>query len=302
VARKWFRGILAVIAMVLALWAGAAIGQTASMSTTSPLISPMVYLPMVIGGGGTPTPETIALRGVGVIWQYMDPETVCDDLALLGVEQYQNWLPYPPTCPGIEPVCMWWGIGSHLLDTNPDCDTIFLWNEPQFTTQSNIEPQTGADTWDEIVQTANGRKITTPCADLSWLSTWANTYHSSHGEWPEFDYTCIHSYPYIMPRYPLSPVEQTINLVESARSWSLSHDGDGKIWLHEFGLWPAWCPGETCVEEYIAEIIPWLEEHGVPYNWFALSHVGEYMAPSYDTSLVLNGELTPFGEAYDITD
>jgi len=41
-----------------------------------------------------------------------------------------------------------------------------------------------------------------------------------------------------------------------------------------------------------------LEEQNIPAAWFALSHVGDYISPWHDTSLVEDGALTAIGQAY----
>jgi hypothetical protein len=302
-----------VLAVILGVWVLQFYTDPAMADSPISPVSPLrVWLPYVSGGDGPPprptvratptmtpmpTSTPVPLKGVGVIHQYQDQhEDLCADIALAGATQYHNWLPDPPTCPGIQPVCMWWGLSSTGLPVNPDCEVILLWNEPQIAAQSNIAPAVGAAEWANVEGAAADRQFSTPCADIPWLNQWANAFYASHLRWPEFDHVCIHSYPDLMPPKTVQDaVAQTMAEVEAARVWSLAHGGDGAVWLHEFGLWPAWGGDVT---EYIEGIVPWLEAQGVPYNWFALSHVGDYMAPSYDTSLVADGALTEYGEAY----
>jgi hypothetical protein len=295
--RRFVRAILPVLAIILSLWIGASIGRTAPLPTTSPLLSPLIYVPLVLNNSDGTAPD-IGYKGVGVIWQ---KPFECSDLEPFkgSIKHLQNWKPDPPSCPGVVPVCMWWGLGQIGAEVNPDCTVILLWNEPQIPAQSDIDPFEGATHWPDVEAAVGSREFSTPCADHTWLTIWANAFYASHNRWPDFDYVCVHSYPYILPGMTVQDaINQTISVVEDAQDWSLSHGGDGRVWLHEFGLWPAWCPGEDCVEEYISGIVPWLESEGVWYDWFALEHVDDYMAPPYDTSLVKDGQLTKYGTVY----
>lgn len=276
--------LLPIVCIVLVL-----LPSTPTWTFVSPLeVDYVYYLPYLVGG--RPSSE---FKGVGAVWQY--PYT-CEDIALTGATHFHDWTPWPLDCEGIKSVCMWWGLGSMELPTSPNCDVILLWNEPQYSTQSDVDPVIGASTWMTVEIEAGEREFTTPCADAYWRDVWANSFYAQHGRWPTFDYVCVHSYPYILPGMDVEDaINQTKQEVLGASAWSLNRGGDGSVWLHEFGLWPAWGGDVT---EYITEIVPWLEEQEVPYDWFALSHVGDFMAPIYDTSLVENGELTELGEAY----
>jgi len=247
-----------------------------------------VFIPLVSGTGNH--------RGVGAIHQY--PYT-CSELEMTGAAWFHDWLPYPKDCPGIKSVCMWWGLQSMDKPTNPNCDTILLWNEPQIAGQSNIPFAIGAERWPEVEEKALGRQITTPCADGPYRDAWAHAFYATNDRWPRFDYVCIHSYPHLIPpRTVQNAITQTKQEILAARAWSYAHGSTtGQVWLHEFALWPAWESEEATIA-YVKGIVPWLETQRIPYAWFGLRNVGDYMAPPYDTSLVEGGELTAIGEAY----
>lgn len=282
--------------MALSVVMGILIASPDQQPFESPL-PPRAYVPIVARDYVKPTPIPVGLKGVGIIHQ--EPFE-CADLEPLGdsITHLHNWKADPPDCPGVEPVCMWWCINNIGDPINPNCRVILQGNEPQISRQCNKTPAEYAVAWPNVEVSVGAHEFSTPCADFPWLNAWASAFYATNGRWPEFDYVCVHSYPYILPGMSVQDaIAQTITVVETAHTWSEDHGGDGRVWLHEFGLWPAWCPGEDCTTEYIEGVVPQLEALGVWYDWFALEHVGDYIAPPYDTSLV-DGALTPYGDAY----
>ena len=253
-----------------------------------------VYLPVVMHQRIAPSPR----KGVGCITQ-MDYS--CADVIASRVGWMHDWSMRPRDC-GIPVVCQAWGLGSELQDPDPRCEIVLLWNEPSVAGQANISPQVTADRWGpvEVRRTTWGKEISTPCDTTLWLTTWANAFKAANGRWPTFDWVCIHSYPAAYTAQ--QAIDATMAVVNGAKSWSLAHGGDGRVILHEFGVWPVW--GEGITQAYIEGVVPLLEESGIMYAWFALSDVGKYMtkdspyAPYYDTSLVKDGQLTQLGTLY----
>jgi hypothetical protein len=271
-----------------------------SSAHVSPLLPDTIYVPIVVKPLPTPTPLPSLVRGVGCITQV---DYACEDVVTSGAEWMHDWSMNPKDC-GVPVVCQAWGLGWENRTPDPRCSLVLLWNEPSIAAQADISAQTGAGRWLLVEQRRNewGVEISTPCDYEEWLTEWANEFRADHGRWPTFDRVCIHSYPAAF--IAADAAMDTMSAVNSARAWSLSHGGDGRVVLHEFGVWPAW--GEGVTEEYMRLVVPMLDDADVMYAWFALSGVGDYMtdgspyAPYYDTSLVdfETGELTSLGEAY----
>lgn len=287
------------VALLLFLLPSVALGLGKLTATTlvSPLLTRQAYMPAVMQVVPTPTP-TPSLRGVGCITQ---ADYSCEDVLLSDATWMHDWTMHPKEC-GIPVVCQAWGLGGEEETPDPRCEIVALWNEPSIAAQSHISQTLGAERWLRVEQRRDewGLEISTPCDEEAWLTGWAGEFYAVNDRWPTFDWVCIHSYPAALTAE--QAVANTIAAVESARVWSLAHDGDGRVLLHEFGVWPAW--GEGIPEDYMRQVVPLLEEAGVMYAWFGLSGVGDYItdgspyAPYYDTSLVSGGELTELGIAY----
>ncbi len=239
-----------------------------------------MYLPAVMSAG-----REISV-GVGAIHQY--PYS-CDDLAMAGVDWVQDWSMDPLACPGIKPVCQCWKPPCLDAPRTPECDLVLGPNECSIAGQCNMTAEELATWWPqfELYAVLEDVEISTPCDSLGYIQSWKHAYETMYGRSPRYDRVCIHSYPY-------GDVQQAIAQfkaeVELARAWV----GETPLIIHEVGYWPAWSSKED-VAVFIREIKPWLEE---PVAWFALSHVGEYISPWHDTSLVENGQLTILGEAW----
>jgi hypothetical protein len=292
---------ICVITMALFLFLLAIVSVESSIFV-SPLLPNTIYIPVAIKPIPTPTPmPPPPLQGVGCITQV---DYACEDVITSGVEWMHDWSMNPKDC-GIPVVCQAWGLGWENRTPDPRCSLVLLWNEPSIAAQADISAQTGAGRWLLVEQRRDewGTEISTPCDSEEWLTEWANEFKADRGRWPVFDRVCIHSYPGAFTAEDAAM--DTMSAVTIARDWSLSHGGDGRVVLHEFGVWPAW--GEGVTEEYIRLVVPMLQDSGAMYAWFGLSGVGDYMtdgspwyAPYYDTSLVDTdtGELTAFGIEY----
>ncbi len=233
--------------------------------------------------------------GVGAMTQF---EYTCADIALPGTDWVQNWSMFPPVCPGIEPVCQCWGLGCFTGGHQPACSLLLMWNEPSIPRQANITPAVGAQEYLPALGYAveHGLEISTPCDSISWLNLWAQEWKAAHGFWPPFDRVCGHVYP-AGPDVQ-SAIAEFKTTVREYVAWSRMHGGDGRVILHEYAYWPAWSSEEDAAL-FIREVKPWLEAQDIPAAWFALSHVGEYISPWHDTSLVEDGTLTQLGQAYN---
>ena len=290
------------LVLILLLSAALCLAEFTSSAFVSPLLTRQSYLPGVMRVVPTPTPTPTpmpSMRGVGGITQV---DYSCEDMITSGAGWLHDWTMHPKEC-GIPVVCQAWGLGSENETPDPRCEIVLLWNEPSIAAQAGISPQVGADRWLFVEQQRDewGVEISTPCDEATWHSVWANEFYAANGRWPVFDWVCIHSYPAAFTAEQAAA--STVAAVEGARVWSLAHGGDGRVVLHEFGVWPAW--GEGITEDYMRLVVPQLDEAGVMYAWFALSGVGDYItngspyAEYYDTSLVDEvGELTPLGQAY----
>jgi len=282
-----------------------------SAAHAQPFLSPQSYHPLyIVSERPTATPEptptaepyeppVVPMRGAGCIHQM---DYTCDELYTSGVETYHDWRPTPlHQCEGVDYLCQWWGINSHNAETGP-CEMVVWLNEPEIPAQSNKTPLQAFPIWPDARARADelGIGLATACAALPWLTEWADLHRAEYGDWPRFDAVCVHSYPCT---YWEVATNQTVAAVLAARQWGLDHGGDGRVVLHEFGMYPA-CGDSGAYAFAVSQDMAAL---GVAHYWWALTRVPQYVLgpyweyypwQAYHSDLVTDGQLTAIGQAY----
>ena len=282
-----------------------------SAAHAQPFLSPQSYHPLYIVSERetptteptpTPTPEpytppVVPMRGAGCISQV---GYSCEELETSGVETYHDWGAQLQQC-DLPYLGQWWGINSHLVDPGP-CEMVVWLNEPEIPAQSNKTPLQAFPIWPAARARADelGIELATACAELPWLDEWADLHQAEYGDWPRFDAVCVHSY--VCTSWEMA-TNQTVADVLAARQWSLDHGGNGRVILHEFGMYPI-CGDSGSYARAVSEEMSAL---GIPHYWWALTKVPQYVLgpyweyypwQSYESSLVTDGQLTAIGRAY----
>ena len=122
----------------------------------------MLYLPLV----------TIPWRelnvGVGVMTQF---DYTCEDIALSGADWVHNWSMFPPSCPGVKPVCQRWSPRGLDNERNPECDLVLGPNECSVPAQCNMSAEELATWWPEfeLYSILEDVEISTPCDSLWYI-------------------------------------------------------------------------------------------------------------------------------------
>jgi hypothetical protein len=218
------------------------------------------------------------------------------------ISWYYDWGVAPPAVSqgqlsGIEWVPMRWGsltsgdVAGIEAQIPAGSAYILGFNEPNFTTQSNLTPSQAAAIWPYIEQIAadKGLQIVSPA--VNWCGDCVTGVTSDPVDWLDkfiaacptcnFDYIAIHNY----------------NSYVSTLKWYIDkfRKYNKPIWLTEFASWddPVDYAG---VVRYMKEVIPYLEEDTIifRYSWFA-TRVGSN--PNLDLAGA-DGELTKLGKLY----
>jgi hypothetical protein len=220
------------------------------------------------------------------------------------ISWYYDWGVAPPAVSlgqlsGIEWVPMRWGtltsgdVAGIEAQIPAGCFYILGFNEPNFTTQSNLTPSQAAAVWPYIEQIAGDKSLKIVSPAVNWCGDCVAGVTSDPVDWLDkfiaacpacnFDYIAIHNY----------------NSYVSTLKWYIDkfRKYNKPIWITEFASWddPVDYAG---VVQYMKEAIPYLESDTIifRYSWFA-TRVGSN--PNLDLSGD-DGELTKLGQLYGI--
>ena len=309
--------VLLLLASLLIAWG---LGERQPAWGQSPIVSPVVYLPMVLNNwDGTPaptptmppTPTPVPLptfQGVGHDrkWEQNEADWLCPALDLSGVSWYYDWTPYPIQCPGIEAVPMIWDETQISVPAQGNSEWLAVFNEPEFQSQAGLAPQEAVAYYREVEQLYPDKKLIGPgVVHLWWLEDFWAAYVQAYGEPPRMDALAIHSYPQIVGDAPTSTlIQRSINDIQAAIDFAAAHDIP-EVWVTEFAVQPRGDPQKPIA--YVTAMIAWFQAQSTVTRraWFGLDLTGFWYLPDrpdysalYDTSLVLSGELTPLGEVY----
>jgi len=233
-----------------------------------------------------PTPEPSGASGLTDVtwfydWNYNGYSAQCNDLG------------------GAEYVPQIWGgnFDENTIKNNAwvrKANYILTFNEPDMTSQSNMQASTAAAVWSKVVNIAraNNLQIVAPCMATysdnlgrKWMRDWDNYCKAYYGSSCEFEYTCLHTYAY-PNNYDWAKNE--VNLMAS--------DWGKKVWLTEFAC-PTWenCPVSSQTQ-LVQGYVPWLESNSnvFRYSWF----LGRSGGPSALFNSGQQNGLTAVGKAY----
>jgi len=296
--------VILLLSAAIAWWLGQSGPAIAQSPLPSPLRSPlsMLYIPVVMGGDKAfpPAAAPVNLQGVGHDrkWVQGEADWLCPALTMSGVEWYHDWTPYPIQCAGVEAVPMIWDETQIHVSVQGNSEWLQVFNEPEFQSQANLTPHEAAAYYRYVESLHPDKKLIGPAVvHLWWSEDFHFYYEQQYGEQPRMDALAIHSYPQI-PGDALAStlIQRSINDVQAAIDFAAEH-GIPEVWVTEFAVQPRGDPQKPI--DYMTAMIAWFQAQPTVtrWAWFALD-LTDFWWGEYDTSLVLDGALTPFGEVY----
>lgn len=288
---------------------------------SSPLLTPFVYLPMVVNewdGTPVPTPTPTPLpkyQGVGHHrqWQVGENEWLCPALEMSGVSWYYDWTPYPIQCSGVEAVPMVWDETQISVTISGTSEYLQVFSEPDFESQADMTPAEGAYYYRQVEQLHPEMKLVSPAVWYTdWLDDFWDEYEDAYSEEPRMDAVALHLYPQLVSYYstPTGHINISASKVDAAVDFADEH-GIPEVWITEFCAQPIayGSLGYTGTIQYMDGMIGVFESEPkvTRWAWFGLDLTNFWYWPSnpelsalYNTSLVLLDHLlTRLGKEYE---
>jgi|HubBroStandDraft_2_1064218.scaffolds.fasta_scaffold06909_1 hypothetical protein len=216
-----------------------------------------------------------------------------------GIVWWYNWATKPPAgaTPSIPFVPMIWGAGSLNATIPAGSEYLLGFNEPNFSSQSDLTPTQAAADWPsvEAIAATQNLPIVSPavnfcggCSDPSITDpyTWLKDFFAACADC-KVDYIAVHWYNCDLPSLQ--------GYIEGNDSGLEGFVQFGKpIWLTEFSCDNTHSPAEQ--QAYMKAAVPYLESnpHVMKYAWFSAAGIPNALLADSDAG----GALTDLGQTY----
>lgn len=237
--------------------------------------------------------QAVSAQGAGAT--YGD----CERIKKSGLTWFYDWSREPPICG--ESVPMIWGKNDVGKPIGGDSEWLLGFNEPELVAQANITPTLGVELWRQVEQAYPDKKLVSPAASISWLTSWWNQYQIAYGEPPRVDAVAGHCYGAWTVDCAVSKCKLH---ADSLIVWAEARD-ISEVWITEFAFLPCWPEGDAGTLQFMEEMVVYYQAlpRVTRWAWFQNSYHGDEpwaFGPACNTSLVDidTGELTAFGTMY----
>lgn len=218
--------------------------------------------------------------------------------AATGISWWYNWATKPPASAGpVEFVPMIWGSGSLNATIPAGSQYLLGFNEPNFSSQSDLTPTQAAADWPsvEAIAATQGLPIVSPavnfcggCSDPAITDpyTWLKDFFTACANC-KVDYIAVHWYNCDLPSLQ--------GYIEGNDAGLEGFVQFGKpIWLTEFSCDNTHSPSEQ--KAYMQAAVPYLESnpHVMKYAWFSATGIPNALLADPDAG----GALTELGQTY----
>jgi hypothetical protein len=215
-----------------------------------------------------------------------------------GIAWWYNWATKPPAGAAAIPfVPMIWGAGSLDAQIAPGSKYLLGFNEPNFTTQSDLTPTQAAADWPEVEAIAASQNLPivspavnfcSPCSDPSVTDpyTWLKDFFAACNDC-KVDYIAVHWYNCDLPSLQ--------GYIEGNDAGLQGFVQFGKpIWLTEFSCGPSSTVDQQ--KAYMQAAVPYLESNPLvmKYAWFSADGIATALLADPDAG----GSLTELGQTY----
>lgn len=199
-----------------------------------------------------------------------------------------NWGSTPGGSPasGLEYVPMLWGLNAVGSWPPASAEHYLSFNEPDLSSQSNIDPATAATNHIKYMNPLSGSvgspavtngAGTSPLMGIDWL----NSFFTSCGGKCKIDFVAFHWYSAATDvDYFKQHVTDVINAAAA--------QGISKVWLTEFGA----SGSDSQVVSFLGQVLPWLDQQA------AVEKYAYFMCGTAAGQLVSGTSLSTIGQAY----